>query len=111
MLASTKEHPTAEWIYVRLKPDIPDLSLGTVYRNLTRFKEEGRAVSVATVDGQERFDACTDPHAHFICRACTEVQDLDGIMIPYPDNIEGTIEGVQINYYGLCRNCDIVDSV
>ena len=27
-------HPSAEWIYTQLKPEHPDLSLGTVYRNL-----------------------------------------------------------------------------
>ena len=33
-VCSTDTHPTAEWVYTQLKPDIPDLSLGTVYRNL-----------------------------------------------------------------------------
>ena len=34
-------HPTAEWVYTQLKPEIPDLSLGTVYRNLAMFKQDG----------------------------------------------------------------------
>ena len=38
---STTAHPTADWVYARLKPEIPDLSLGTVYRNLAMFKREG----------------------------------------------------------------------
>ena len=43
---STKTHPSAEWVYSRLKPEIPDLSLGTVYRNLNLFQQEGRLISV-----------------------------------------------------------------
>ena len=66
-LCSTDTHPSAEWIYHRLKPQIPDLSLATVYRNLALFKREGRIVSVGIVQNLERFDANTQPHAHFIC--------------------------------------------
>ena len=50
---STKTHPSAEWVYSRLKPEIPDLSLGTVYRNLAMFKQEGDIISVGTVGGLE----------------------------------------------------------
>lgn len=106
VLASTKSHPSAEWIYTKLKEDIPDLSLGTVYRNLALFKEEQRAFSVATVNGQERFDACTEPHAHFICRSCGEVSDVEGVNVQPPEGLEATVEGYQLNYYGLCRNCE-----
>ena len=56
-IRSTKTHPSAEWIYTQLKPRIPDLSLGTVYRNLNLFKQEGQLISVGVVNGLERFDA------------------------------------------------------
>lgn len=46
---STKEHPTADWVYSQLKPSIPDLSLGTVYRNLASFKREGVISSVGAI--------------------------------------------------------------
>ena len=59
ILLASYDHPSVEEIYRRLKPDIPDLSLGTVYRNLALFREEGKAMSVATVAGQERFDGRT----------------------------------------------------
>ena len=67
-LAAVTEHPTAEMLYNRLKPRYPELSLGTVYRNLSVLAEEGLVVTVARVDGQERYDARTEPHAHFVCR-------------------------------------------
>ena len=107
VLCSTKSHPTAEWIYTRLKDELPDLSLGTVYRNLALFKTENQAVCVATVNGQERFDGCTAPHAHFICRACGEVSDVESPPVSSPPNIEGTVDSYQLNYYGTCRNCEI----
>lgn len=60
-LRNTTEHPSAEMLYARLKPEFPDLSLGTVYRNLAMFIRDGDAVSVGTVAGQERYDADTHP--------------------------------------------------
>ena len=75
-IRSTNTHPSADWIYQQLKPEYPDMSLGTVYRNLARFEQEGTIVLVSVVNGQERWDADTHPHAHFICRCCHSVQDL-----------------------------------
>ena len=79
ILLASYDHPSVEEIYRRLKPDIPDLSLGTVYRNLALFREEGKAMSVATVAGQERFDGRTHPHAHFVCEKCGRVDDVDAV--------------------------------
>ena len=75
-LAATTAHPTAQELYQQLKPDYPDLSLGTVYRNLSLFAEEGDAMSVGVFRGQERFDARTNPHAHLHCVQCGRVIDV-----------------------------------
>lgn len=76
-LIRTTEHPSAEMLYNQLKPQIPELSLGTVYRNLSVLVEDGLIISVGKVDGQERYDARVMPHTHFICRSCRRVIDLD----------------------------------
>ena len=69
-IRSTTCHPSAEWIYQTLKPTHPDLSLGTVYRNLVFFQQQGQVQSVGVVNGQERFDGNTAPHSHFVCTNC-----------------------------------------
>ena len=51
-LQGTNCHPSAEWLYRQLKPRHPDLSLGTVYRNLAFFQERGMVQSVGVVQGQ-----------------------------------------------------------
>ena len=61
IIQDTECHPSAEWLYQTLKPQHPDLSLGTVYRNLQFFREQGIIKSVGVVNGQERFDAETAP--------------------------------------------------
>ncbi len=105
-LRQTHTHPSADWIYQQLKPQIPDLSLGTVYRNLTLFKEQGQAVSLGTVGGVERFDGFTHPHVHFVCRSCGSVQDLDNVAVPtLLDSAVGQVESCQLTFTGQCREC------
>lgn len=73
---STSTHPSAQWVYEKLKPFIPNLSLGTVYRNINLFRHEGLVMSVGVVDGEERFDGMVEPHPHLVCTRCGRVMDL-----------------------------------
>ena len=110
-LRQTKEHPSAEWVYSQLKPQIADLSLGTVYRNLSLFKEQGIITSLGTVNGVERFDANTDPHVHYICTGCGKVLDLHQIQVPEDLNQAaaigsgGEVTGCQLTFTGVCGQC------
>lgn len=110
-LRKTTEHPSAEWVYSQLKQEIPDLSLGTVYRNLSLFKEQGLITSLGTVKGVERFDANTDPHVHYICTGCGRVLDLHQIRVPEELNQAaatdsgGEVTGCQLTFTGVCGQC------
>ncbi len=110
-LRDTTAHPSAEWVYEQLKPQIPDLSLGTVYRNLSLFKEQGMITSLGTVKGVERFDANTAPHVHYICGGCGRVLDLAQIQVPTQlsdaaaKSAGGRVDGCQLTFTGLCKAC------
>ena len=110
-LRHTQAHPSAEKIFTDLKEEIPDLAMGTVYRNLNLFKEKGLVSSVATVNGVERFDANTDPHVHFICGKCDAVIDLRQMQIPETlyaaaeSCCGGKISDYQVSFSGTCRDC------
>ena len=111
LLRGTKSHPGAEEIYAQLKPQYPDLSLGTVYRNIALFRESGEVICVGTVDGQERYDADTHLHAHFICEKCGRVIDLDDRFLPEVSYSElrekyGVIPRTHgATFYGRCADC------
>ena len=75
-------HPSAEEIHRMLQAEHPDISLATVYRNLSLFKRQGQIRSLGTVDGIERFDGDTSPHVHFICTGCGAVLDLPQLALP-----------------------------
>ena len=107
----SRDHPTAEMVYQQLKPELPRLSLGTVYRNLIFFQEHGDIQSVGVVQGQERFDGVVTPHSHFVCNRCGLVLDLPGIQ---PDgDMDRTVsqqyglavQRHELTFYGLCPDC------
>ena len=110
-LQCTDAHPSAETIFSDLKAQIPDLSIGTVYRNLKLFQQQGLVSVIATVSGVERFDANTDPHVHFICEGCDAVVDLHQLSTPQTlcsdaeSAIGCAVSGCQLSFTGNCRSC------
>ena len=110
-LMNTDTHPSAEMVHQMLQESHPDISQATVYRNLALFKKQGKIMSVATVNGTERFDANTEPHVHFICSGCDAVIDLHQVSVPTNlgcDAEKSTgcqVQGCQLTFTGLCSDC------
>ena len=110
-LRSTTTHPTAEWVHAQLKAEYPDISLGTVYRNLALFKKQGIIQSVGTVNGTERFDGNPHPHVHFICTQCDAVLDLPELTPPQElcsaaaQGVGGQVSACNLSFTGICGEC------
>lgn len=109
-LMSTKEHPTADTVYLHVKKEFPNISLGTVYRNLNLLADIGEAVKISTLNGGDRFDGTTTPHYHFFCTECGAVLDLDMENIDTINqlagkNFDGEIDSHNITFYGRCGDC------
>ena len=110
-IQGTSCHPSAEWIYQQLKPSHPDLSLGTVYRNLIFFQERGDIRSVGVIQGQERFDAVVNPQSHFVCEYCGAGIDLPHLtMDSEMDHAVSQQYGLmvyrhELTLHGLCPDC------
>ena len=110
-LRSTKAHPSADAVYQNVRKSLPNVSLGTVYRNLARLAEDGTILRFPSTDGVDHFDADTSPHYHFTCRACGKITDLS--MKPL-SGIERTaerghglrVESHSIMFYGICAECE-----
>lgn len=110
VLKGTDTHPTASWVYERVKNEISNISLGTVYRNLARLSEDGVILRISGDDGVERYDARVKPHYHMLCRLCGGVSD---VFIDYADELDSSAEelcGCKIDehrlmFYGVCNKC------
>ena len=109
-LMERKDHPTADVIYSNLKQQDPNLSLGTVYRNLTLLSDMGEILRLRVGDGVDHFDADTSAHYHFVCTECGSVIDLDmdsidSIMEAAGERFDGQIRGHVTYFYGSCPAC------
>ncbi len=108
ILKSTDIHPTADWIYERARELIPNISLGTVYRNLKILKEEGLILELT--DGkQSRFDGRIDSHYHFKCEKCGSIYDVESKDVSVNCSIEEkgfTIKTVDVQLSGICSSCN-----
>ena len=76
VVRGTNSHPTAEWVYTQTKKIIPNISLGTVYRNLSQLSDNS---SIRTIqDGSvTRYDGNIKPHHHLKCDECSEIIDIE----------------------------------
>ncbi|MBR5497644.1 MAG: transcriptional repressor [Clostridia bacterium] len=116
VLMGTESHPTAEWIYGQLKPEIPDLSLATVYRNLGEMKQNGEIQSVAFWGGKERFDGNVAKHSHFVCDSCGKIDDFHFIRHDTELDNEaqkhfgGRVDFHTLVFHGTCNECIDNDS-
>lgn len=109
-LMTRKDHPTADVVYMNVKEEFPNISLGTVYRNLTLLSDIGEIMKLNIGDGADHFDGNPNPHYHFICTECRSVIDLemdniDSINEIAGANFDGQIAGHITHFYGLCGNC------
>lgn len=109
-LIGTTEHPTADTIYINIKKTFPNISLGTVYRNLSLLAERGEILKLSCDGKADRFDATIDPHYHFICSECGDVIDLkmesiDHINTIANSNFSGEITDHVAFFRGRCEDC------
>ncbi len=111
VLKNTNIHPDAEWIYREARKVIPNLSLGTVYRNLKILKDQRKVIEIKSeFSPSTRFDAVVTPHAHFHCEKCDSIYDVPGLreidVIQETKLKEmGTVRSMQVVFYGTCARC------
>lgn len=102
---SRKDHPTAEQIYEDVKKEIPNISLGTVYRNLNFLADEGKILKVDLE--KSVFDSTLEVHNHMLCEKCRRVVDVDVDFdkVNFFDKIGNIITKADIRFTGICAQC------
>ncbi|MBC8346877.1 MAG: transcriptional repressor [Candidatus Marinimicrobia bacterium] len=108
ILKETQSHPSADWVYDKVKSILPLVSLGTVYRNLGELEDLG-VIKSFSMKGAIRYDGNVADHSHFICRKCNLMMDFQ------PKDISTSLhnglpknfiaESMEIQISGLCDNC------
>lgn len=110
VLRKTDSHPSADKIYEDVRKKIPDVSLGTIYRNLDKLSESGHILKLDKGLGQRRYDGNTHPHYHMVCKACCQIFDVPENVEISVDFDEEELDGFNVNDYvfmlrGTCSRC------
>ena len=106
VLKACYDHPTAYAVYERARKIKPDISRGTVYRNLKQMEARGEVLALPTGGAFTHYDGHTEEHAHFVCRGCGAIEDIPmkGWIPEELKNGHIVTESRNI-YYGYCKKC------
>ena len=109
IIKGTTCHPTADWIYQEARKEMPQISLGTVYRNLRFLVDLGEIMELGYSGSFSRFDGNPKNHYHFVCESCGEVFDVQSDI---KQNLNSLVENGhrvfshRLEFYGLCPKCN-----
>ncbi len=108
-LRSRTDHPTADELYTDLKAEMPKLSLGTLYRNLSQLSDNGIILKFRYGEA-DRFDGNNNLHYHLVCENCGRLFDLQHSPLTdlekeFSGNYNGVIKSHLLLFYGVCESC------
>lgn len=108
-LMEHRTHPTVDEIYTALAPSIPTLSKTTVYNTLKLLTEHGAVLTLTIDEKNTCYDACTQPHAHFLCKHCGKVYDIaygcENLRTDIPTMEGYKVQEIHYYYKGICKEC------
>lgn len=110
MRSERLDHPTANDVYLAIRKTYPNISLGTVYRNLNEMSGDGSILKISSPHAPDRFDHTIEPHLHFVCSHCGRICDLhfNSLFFSMKKALESEgfeIENFSITITGACPNC------
>lgn len=110
ILRNTTCHPTADWVYEQARKVIPEISLGTIYRNLQVLVQEHEIQELKYGSTFSRFDGNALLHYHFVCLRCGQVYDIDMPVLTALNHqaeeiMGGRVENHRLEFYGTCHQC------
>jgi Fur family peroxide stress response transcriptional regulator len=108
-LEGRSDHPSAEQLFIELKRDHPTMSIATIYSTAQLLAQASMLRILSINDKKVYFDPDTRPHAHFMCRKCKKIIDLDVefnlLAILKPESGIDSIDYSEVFHYGLCAKC------
>ena len=110
ILRQTASHPTADWIYDEVRKLIPNISKGTVYRNLKILKESGEITDINLNETASRYEGNLENHYHFKCQKCGRIFDIEEqvdkeLEYRVAKSTGFKVVGYRLEFRGLCNDC------
>lgn len=108
IVRSSGTHPTADWVYREVRKRIPNISLGTVYRNLKQLVEN-RQIQAREIDGVAHYDGNLEDHQHFHCNCCHRIFDLElsvgRLLSRVKTKLKHDVQAFDLQVNGVCKTC------
>jgi Fe2+ or Zn2+ uptake regulation protein len=104
IVIGSNTHPSAEDVYRTARQSMPNISLGTIYRNLRQLSAEGRIREVHFGSAPDRFDGMLHMHEHFICTSCGNISDIEPTLSD-PSLPGKKVTTYRLDYFGQCEAC------
>jgi Fur family peroxide stress response transcriptional regulator len=109
VLTGTRDHPTAEQVFLRAKRESPEISMATVYNCLDALVTCGLVRQVNLDRAATRYCPNMSDHCHFYCERCGEIYDVScsssgmaaGARIPHGFEVKQS----ELSLRGLCPDC------
>jgi Fe2+ or Zn2+ uptake regulation protein len=103
-------HPSAERIHEKVRRDMPNVSLKTVYQTLNDLAELGAISMLDVGTGSVRFDPNVETvHHHLVCRSCGKVRDVaaefPGLTVSRRAADGFAVDSAEVVFRGLCDEC------
>ena len=110
IIKSISSHPSADWVYEQARKEIPNISIGTIYRNLKLMKEQGELLELDLGPGQAHYDGNANNHYHFRCEKCGKLFDLEEPVDTAIDKKVTQETGHEVKHHvmefrGICKCC------
>jgi len=101
------DHLTAEEVFFKAKEEMPNIALGTVYRNLNILVDEGLLRRLTIAGHPDRFDNTRIEHEHLICKNCGKLSDfrIEGIKEKLKEASQENVQSYELNAYYICEDC------
>jgi Fe2+ or Zn2+ uptake regulation protein len=100
-----KGHASIEEIYEDIKEMFESISLATIYKNINSMKEKNIITEIC-LHQKPKYEITKEPHAHFVCEICGEVED-----VPFPQIVNEELNKTypdtkkELYLYGICQKC------
>jgi Fur family transcriptional regulator, ferric uptake regulator len=109
----SRDHLTAEQVYIMVRQHFPRIGYATVYRTLKLLADCGLAYARNFGDGATRFEPIHqdgEHHDHMICVRCKKIIEFENDKIEHLQNVVAAEHKFRImwhkmEFYGLCEDC------
>lgn len=103
-------HPSADTVFAMVRKQLPNISLGTVYRNLNQLSEQGALRKISMPNVSDHFDGRVEEHCHVLCEKCSHVFDIDAPELQMlQEKLQNVgnfhVTGCHIYFTGICGEC------